>query len=166
MIASTQDLERTQKLAQKGLWTTGLLTFFFPLLGYMYTGRYKALLKGFGICLGALFVFFLINPSAADDEDSANGIFFLYLVGATIDNTRAVRKAKNSVGTQPVLNPDLNVKLLKLAKAKGEISLADCVIETSLPPEKIQGVLNDLQRQDLIRVANRSSDGAVVYRIV
>ncbi|NES95888.1 MAG: hypothetical protein F6K32_11755, partial [Desertifilum sp. SIO1I2] len=62
--------------------------------------------------------------------------------------------------------PDLNVKLLKLAKARGEISLADCVIETSLPPEKIQGVLNDLQRQDLIRVANRSSDGAVVYRIV
>jgi hypothetical protein len=92
----TANLEKTEKLAQKGTLLTGILTFFMPLLGYMYTGRYKALFKTFSIFFGILVLCFMAEPSLDEDEDFMTGMMFLYGAGTAIENTRAVSHAKKT----------------------------------------------------------------------
>ncbi|NJK37753.1 MAG: hypothetical protein HC835_13525 [Oscillatoriales cyanobacterium RM2_1_1] len=167
----TQDLDPTQELAQKNTWTTGVLTFLIPLFGYIYTKRYKALLTTFGVFLGLTTLCYLSEPSLEEDEDFIAGMMFLYSVGATVENTRAIGQAKKRVISQapmvPLLNPDrAKIQLLRLAKAQGEMTLAECVLETDCSPAEIRQWLEELQREDLIQIDNRERDGAIVYRII
>ncbi|EAW35163.1 hypothetical protein [Lyngbya sp. PCC 8106] len=160
-----------QKLAEKSTWATGVLTFFLLPIGYIYTGRYRALLKGFGITIGVLVLCFIADPSLEDDEDFTDGIGGLYVIAATVENTRAVHKAKQLKG-KPVgktkNNPaqDVQVQLIKLARKEGEMTIADCVLETGLNPQEVRVILDGLLREDVIRIDNRERDGAVVYRLV
>jgi hypothetical protein len=165
----TANLEKTEKLAQKGTLLTGILTFFMPLLGYMYTGRYKALFKTFSIFFGILVLCFMAEPSLDEDEDFMTGMMFLYGAGTAIENTRAVSHAKKRIRNQqiPAINPDkIKIQLLKAAKVQGAITVADCVLETGCSAAEIRQYLEELQQEDLIRVDNRESDGAIIYRMI
>lgn len=171
MDSPNQEAEKLEKLAQKSTWATGLLTFFFLPGGYIYTRRYKALLKGFGITFGILVLSFIANPSLEDDEDFTDAIGGLYVIAATIENTRAVHKAKQ-LKSQPLPNSknnvakDVQVQLIKFTQQKGEVTVADCVLETGLNPQEVRVILDKLLRQDVMRIDNRERDGAVVYRLV
>lgn len=159
--------ERTEKLAQKNSWATALLTLFFLPIGYVYTGRYKALFTGLGIAIGAILLCYMGDPYLEDDEDFNTGASFIYTVIATVENTRAVNKAKRQ--TKGKSNPgseDIRVQLIKLAHKMGEVTLSDLVVETGRTPREIRTILDELQREDLMRVHNRSRDGAVVYSAV
>jgi hypothetical protein len=48
----------------------------------------------------------------------------------------------------------------------GEVTLSDLVVETGRTPQEIRTILEELQREDLMRIHNRSRDGAVVYSAV
>lgn len=166
MTHDIQPIERTQKLAEKSTWITAILTFFLPILGYIYTGRYKALFISLAIFVGTTGFAIAGDPSLEDDDDFFSGAGFIYMVATAIENTRAVRKSKKQL--QPVNQPDRNirVKLLKFTKERGEVTLSDLAIEMGLDPQEIRKILNELEREDLMRVSNRSSDGAVVYRVI
>ncbi|MGL5081505.1 MAG: hypothetical protein ACRC8A_08455 [Microcoleaceae cyanobacterium] len=167
----TQNSERTQQLAQKNIWATGMLTGLSPLFGYIYTGRYKALFTTLSIFLGVTALCYLGEPSLEDDEDFFTGMMFLYGVGTAVENTRAVSQARKHSKSQDPKIPQLNldqtkIQLLKLAKAQGEMTMADCVLETGCDPAEIRQILAELQREDLIQVGNRERDGAVIYRMI
>lgn len=167
MTNDLQLAERDRNLAQKSSWITGVLTFFLPPFGHIYTGRYKALLISFAILVGTIG---LVNSS--DDDDAGLGV--IYLVATTVENTRAVLQAKKrTLGTATVpaigtIKParNLKVEILKFMKGKEEVSLSDLVIETELDSRDIMVILNELERESLIRGYNRASDGAVVYRAI
>ena len=165
----TQNVETTQKLAKKSTWATGFLTFFFPLFGYIYTGRYKALFKTAGILFGMMVLCIAADPSLEDDDDFMTGVMFLYGAGTALENTRAVGQAKKRLQEQTLPKSNSNpvkIQLLKLAKAQTEVTLADCVIETDCSPQEVRQLLEELEGEDLIRSQNRDRDGAVVYRIL
>ncbi len=163
------NLEKTQKLAQKSTLLTGTLTFFLPLIGYIYTGRYKALFKTASILLGILLLCFMADPSIEDDEDFMTGMMFLYGAGTALENSRSVSHAKKRLQAQrvKVLNPDqMKIQILKLAKQQGTITVADCVLETGESVAEIRQLLGELQQEDLMQIDNRESDGAIIYRII
>ncbi|CDM96815.1 MAG: hypothetical protein P5702_19440 [Limnospira sp. PMC 1291.21] len=168
-MSDSQDAERISKLAKKNAWTTGLLTFFFLPIGYIYTGRYKALFKGFGIVV----LIMVFGSMLEDDDEFFDLVRGLYVVGATIENVRAVNQAKKLNGglkqnNSANLPSDNNVelKLLKLIKRNREVTLADCVIETSLSSQQVRETLEEMMKQQLITIDNRESDGSIVYRLI
>ena len=165
----TQELEKTKKLAEKNTRATAFLTFFMPLLGYIYTGRFKAMLIGLGMFVGVTGVCVAGDLDRDEKEDLTLALQFLYGVGTAIENSRAVAAAKKRLQEQkfPAINPEtVKFQLLKLAKAKGEVTLADCVLETCRPAPEVRQLLHELQREDLMMVGNREPDGAVVYRVI
>ncbi len=44
--------------------------------------------------------------------------------------------------------------------------LADCVLATGQETEKVKLLLEQMQRDELIEVGNRESDGAIIYRMI
>lgn len=76
------------------------------------------------------------------------------------------QKASQSASNNQTFHAALNVQILKLAKQHGEVTLADLVIETEMPPEKVRKVVIELERHDLMRSSNRQHDDAVVYRVI
>ncbi|MDT9312789.1 MULTISPECIES: hypothetical protein [Oscillatoriales] len=144
-MSDSQDTERISKLANKNAWATGLLTFFFLPIGYIYTGRYKALFKGFGIVILITFLGLMIDSSLEDDDEFFDLVAGIYVVVATIENVRAVNQAKklnsglnqNNSANLPSAN-NVELKLLKLMKRNREVTLADCVIETGLSSQQVR----------------------------
>ncbi|MEB3282189.1 MAG: hypothetical protein VKK42_25055 [Lyngbya sp.] len=165
----TQELENTKKLAQKNTRATAILTFFMPLLGYIYTGRYKAMLMSLGIFIGVTGICVAGDLDLDETEDLTLGLQFLYGVGTALENSRAVSQAKKRLQEQklPAINPQQQkIQLLRLAQAKGEVTLAECVLEINCPASEVHQLLKELQQEDLMIVANRERDGAVVYRMI
>ena len=56
--------------------------------------------------------------------------------------------------------------ILKLLKERREATLADCVLATGQETEKVKVLLEQMQRDELIEVGNRESDGAIIYRMI
>ncbi len=169
LVAMTQERDQTQQLAQKQIRATALLTFFFPFLGYIYTGRYKALLISLGLFVGVAGVSVSANPKLEHQGDFTLGLQVLYGVGAALENARAVSQAKKRLREQkfPVINSErLKIQLLRLAKRQGEVTLTDCVLEINSPASEVRVLLEELQREELMIVGNRDHDGAVVYRVI
>ncbi|MBS0017293.1 MAG: hypothetical protein KFF72_13240 [Arthrospira sp. SH-MAG29] len=172
-MSDSQDTERISKLANKNAWATGLLTFLFFPIGYIYTGRYKALFKGFGIVILITFLGLMIDSSLEDDDEFFDLVAGIYVVVATIENVRAVNQAKklnsglnqNNSANLPSAN-NVELKLLKLMKRNREVTLADCVIETSLSTQQVRETLEEMMIQELITMDNRESDGSIVYRLI
>jgi hypothetical protein len=177
MNTQQQEFEKIQQLATKNSWLTGLLTFFLLPVGYIYTGRYKAMFIGFGIMVGFTALCIAGDPSLENDDDFSTGVGFLYMIGATIDNTSAVNQAKKRLKNFQTLDnnyqhlpqqsaPNLKITLLRFAKQQGEVTVADCVIETGQDAQQIRDILRQLINEDLLTTGNRDSDGAVVYRVI
>lgn len=159
-IKTPQQLKR---LAQSSIWGAGVLTFCLTPAGYLYAGRNKLALITLVIWL-PLFL--------ASEIEAMSGLMGFFIIGATIENVTAIHRAKAAVKQQGIHTQHeedasrLTITLLKLAQEKGEITMADCVIKTEKTPEEIRTILLELEQQDLLRTANRASDGAVVYRLV
>jgi uncharacterized membrane protein len=168
MPESEKELKSIQKRANKKIWITALLSFFIPFAGYLYTVRYRAAIIAFFSML------LLISAEDTMDEDAANTLYSFFAIGVAVENSISVRKARElaqqkgfqSSSDSYARLPNANVEILKLGKERGEVTLADIVIETGLPPEKVREVVMELERQDLVRSYNREHDGAVVYRVV
>lgn len=165
-----------EKRANKNLFLTGFLTFFFAPFGYLYTNRYW----------GAAITFFLFI--AVMEELDFEDIWGVIAVGTTIENIMAVRNARdklaiasrnenNSLPFQPISNtpqhsfaqkinqpPNLELQILKALKKEGEMTLSDIVIATELSPSIIKETLLKLETEQLIYGYNRDGDGAVVYK--
>ncbi|MEB3309299.1 MAG: TM2 domain-containing protein [Snowella sp.] len=59
----------------------------------------------------------------------------------------------------------LDVAILKICSTKLEgATVTECVVETGADPQAVKDTLNQLCKQDLLIVSNRSSDHAVVYK--
>ena len=56
--------------------------------------------------------------------------------------------------------------ILKLLSERPEATLADCILATGQDTSKIKALLEQMQRDELIEVGNRESDGAIVYRMI
>ncbi|MEL7039134.1 MAG: hypothetical protein AAFO04_26520 [Cyanobacteria bacterium J06592_8] len=165
----TQELETTKKLAQKQTKATAYLTLFMPLLGYIYTGRYKAMLMGLGIFLGVTGICVSGDLDFKKKENLTLALQTLYGVGSAIENARAVSQAKKRLkqSKTPAINSDRQkIQLLRLAKAQGEVTLVDCVLELNSSASEVRQLLHELQTEELMIVENRENDGAVVYRIL
>ncbi|MBD2579516.1 serine/threonine-protein kinase [Oscillatoria sp. FACHB-1406] len=156
--------ERDRKLAQKSLWIAGILTVGGNFMGYIYTGRYKALLLSY-LMLACAVIFLSVNDLSLKD------IVQYYLIATAIENTRAISKAKKrnfkrmqSKFSQP--STSLKVELLKYIKSKRGVLLSDLVIETGLEVQEIQRILDELKRDNLVRQYYRFTDGALAYRVI
>ncbi|WP_413166926.1 hypothetical protein ACL6C3_09510 [Capilliphycus salinus ALCB114379] len=170
-VAMTQELEKTKKLAEKNTRATAFLTFFMPLLGYIYTGRYKAMLMSLGMFVGVTGICVAGDLELDETEDLTLALQVLYGVGTAVENSRAVSQAKRRLQEQKfkTINPTAEqqkIQLLRLAKTQGEVTLADCVLEINSPAAEVRQLLKELQQEDLMIVGNRETDGAVVYRII
>jgi hypothetical protein len=156
--------QQVRKLAKKSAWGAGLLTFFLTPAGYLYTGRKKLAL--------IVLVIWLPLIMAPEDNDSLSALLGFLIIGATIENIMAIRKARETIKESGINTEqeeeasDLTIALLKLTQEKGEVTMADCVIKTGKSPEELRDALLELEHQDLLRSGNRESDGAVVYRLV
>ncbi|WP_069789225.1 hypothetical protein A5482_009785 [Cyanobacterium sp. IPPAS B-1200] len=174
-----EKLYNLEKKANKNLFITGLLTFFFSPIGYLYTNRYW----------GAAITFFIFF--AMVDEPDFEEVWGVIAVGGTIENIIAVRHARdklaiasrNENGTlpfQPIASPvqnqqpafppkanqpqNLEILILKAIKEQGEMTVSDVVIATELSPAIVKETLLQLETEQLICGYNRHSDGAVVYK--
>ena len=56
--------------------------------------------------------------------------------------------------------------ILQLLSEQPEATLADCVLATGEETSEVKVVLEQMQREELITVDNRETDGAIVYRII
>ena len=68
-----------------------------------------------------------------------------------------------TISTAP--ESDIHI-ILKLLKENKEATLADCVLATHKGVQTVKKLLLQMQRDELIEIGNRESDGVVVYRIV
>lgn len=168
MSDTQKDLKKARKRADKNLWVTAILTFLIPFGGYIYTLRYPAAVIAF------LAMMFLFSAEEVIDDDATDTLYGLFAVSVAVENSLSVRKARELTkkqgfmpgSTTPRPLPNTQVQILKLGKQQGEMTLADFVVATELPPAQIQETLIELERSDLVRSYNRESDGAVVYRVV
>lgn len=161
MASEIESLERDRKLASKSTWITGLLTFFIPPVGYLYTERVKALLISLAITVTGI-------VGMGSSRNSDNPAWGLYMIIGTIENTRAVRQAKKRTFGSVSGNPTQNIKvvILKFIKNNPGSSLSELVIETGLEAKQVLAIVNELERDNLVRGYNRSRDGVVVYQII
>ena len=174
---SNTDLEKFNNLANKNTWITAILTFFIPIGGYIYTGRYKQMFIGFAVAVGLMGCAIAGDPSLEEDDEFLESFGFMYMIAVAIENSRAVHNAKKHTNknssirnfSNNQLNSDLDslkISLLKLLKSKGEMTTAECIIETDCNANQIRQAFNQLQQDELITISNRFQDGAVVYNIV
>lgn len=157
---------KINKRAGKNLWITSILTFLIPFGGYIYTVRYRA----------AVIIFFLMMMLLSDEviDDSSEELYSFFIFGAAIENVISVQKARKLGQNKPIQPsriplkqlPNLQVEVLKVGKAQGEMTLSDFVIATEASPDIMTEILMELERADMVRVYNRESDGVVVYQVI
>ncbi len=66
----------------------------------------------------------------------------------------------------PILIMSPTHLILKLLSEQPEATLADCVLATGEETSKVKVLLEQMQREELITVGNRESDGAIIYRMI
>lgn len=174
MSENEKELKTLQNRANKSIELTGFLTLVFPALGYLYTARYASAFISFLIlCL-------IIFNATYDYAFEAGFPYLFFALITAVENSRSVSDAKNVVQqkvqkaqkvSQPISNNQtplavLDVQILKIGKERGEVTMADLVIETGMPPEKVRQTVKELECHDLMRSSNREHDGAVVYRVI
>lgn len=99
-------------------------------------------------------------------------IFDLLLIPEMVEEKNFQLRARLTEARYPHL-PPANVpspsdthSILKLLSERAEATLADCILATGQETAKIKALLEQMQRDELIEVGNRESDGAIVYRMI
>ena len=89
-----QELAKLYKLSQKNIATAAILSFLFPIGGYIYTARWKA----FWILFSVLFGIILIGTINEKDDEKVDGLAtfcgVVAAIVAPIDNGIAIQSAK------------------------------------------------------------------------
>lgn len=72
-----------------------------------------------------------------------------------------------SLPTNDALSAEhIDRQILKLCKAKGEMTLLDCFLELEDIPKRIlKARLENLVREEFLEISNRETDGKIVYRL-
>ncbi|MDX2255522.1 MAG: hypothetical protein NW214_08415 [Pseudanabaenaceae cyanobacterium bins.39] len=92
-----QELARTYKLSQKNIATAAILSFLFPIGGYIYTARWKAFCIIFSICVG-LITFSTINERDDRKVDELTKFWGIVLsITAAIDNSIGINVAREKI---------------------------------------------------------------------
>lgn len=92
-----QELAKTYKLSQKNIVIAAILSFFLPIGGYIYTGRWKAFWILFGVLFG---IIMLGSVNERDEEKIDNLATFCGVVAAIvapIDNSIAIQSAREKI---------------------------------------------------------------------
>ncbi|MDB9315788.1 hypothetical protein PN462_21925 [Spirulina sp. CS-785/01] len=168
MSDTEQTLQKIQKQAKKKIWITAILTFFVPFGGYLYTLRYTASLLAF------IAMMLLISAEDVIGEDPSDTLYGFFIFGVAIENSLAVKKARDKAqekglqldSTPQASLPNAKVQILKAGKQQSEFTVSDIVVMTELSPERVKPLLLEMEREDLIRSYNRDSDGAIVYKVI
>jgi len=63
-------------------------------------------------------------------------------------------------------HPPLEVQLLKVCRDQQGATLSDCVIASERSADEVRAKVQELCLEELLVVANRETDGAVIYRAV
>jgi hypothetical protein len=173
MTISGKEKVRLANLAHKNIFLLSFLTIVFtPIVGYAYTGRYLQLIVSF--------VAFFITLSFSINYELYSFVTYS-LIGwyllSSIENSLAVSNARDKLVNEsfegssenPIYfgkksNENIQIQLLKLMRQKRGVTLADCVIETGMNSQKIKPVLEQMVKDDLITVNNRTEDGTIIYR--
>ena len=101
-------------------------------------------------------------------------IFDLLLIPEMVEKKNFSYRARLADVQYPQLPSDVTANppqsdihlILKLLSERPEATLADCVLATGKNTSKVQALLEQMQRDELIEVGNRKSDGAIVYRMI
>jgi hypothetical protein len=92
-----QELAKTYKLSQKNMVTAVILSLIFPIGGYIYTARWKALCIIFSILVGIL----TVSTINENDEEKIDGLTTFWgvvvAVAASIDNSIAIQNAREKI---------------------------------------------------------------------
>ena len=151
-----------------------VLSLFTGLGGYLYTGRYRALLISFGI----IFSIGITTTADREDPEALSDFAAVFLLTSLVDNATAIHhnreklKIKQHFETSPYQNyyhsnhEALRVSLLRLIKNHDRCTVADLIIAIGVDAEIVRNQLLMLQQQNLITSENRLEDGAMVYRLV
>ena len=78
----------------------------------------------------------------------------------------AINYSELSSEDSPMLRQSPTHSILQLLSEQPEATLADCVLATGEETTKVKVILEQMQREELITVDNRETDGAIVYRII
>ncbi len=90
-----RELRRVYHLAQRAYWVTVLLGLLIPITAYLYTRRWRAMCI-FLALIGFMGVVFA--PEEESDEwEPSPMLMVLAAVGSTVDNTQAIRWAKQKM---------------------------------------------------------------------
>lgn len=92
-----QELARTYKLSQKNIAIAAILSFLFPISGYIYTARWKAFWIFFGVIFG---VIMLGSVNERDEEKIDSLATFCGVVAAIvapIDNSIVIQSAREKI---------------------------------------------------------------------
>ena len=92
-----QELAKIYKLSQKNITTAAILSFLFPIGGYIYTARWKAFWILFGIIFG---IIMLGSINERDEEKIDRLSTFCGVVAAIvspIDNSIAIQSARDKI---------------------------------------------------------------------
>ncbi len=101
-------------------------------------------------------------------------IFDLLLIPGMVEEKNFQLRARLGSAGSAQLPPAVNTippqsdthLILKLLSSRPEATLADCVLATGQDTSKVKARLEQMQRDELIEVGNRESDGAIVYRMI
>jgi hypothetical protein len=92
-----QELAKTYKLSQKNITTAVILSFLFPIGGYMYTTRWKAFCIIFSVCVG-LITFSTINERDERKIDELTKFWGIVMsITAAIDNGISITNARERI---------------------------------------------------------------------
>lgn len=172
MTNATPDVDKkiisAEKLANKKINISVIVSLFLPFAGYIYTGRWLS------VCI-CLVLWFIIVGSAESTAEGGGTILSLIIgIVAAIDNLTSINRAKRlvqSVNEQKKSTTHINhsdeLRILKILRQHSRgMSLADIIIETELPSQVVKEIVIRLEKDDLVRSYNRSDDGALIYKIV
>lgn len=174
MTQTNIDWDKTTAIALKQTWLAVILSLFTGIGGYLYTGRYRALLISFGIIFGIG----ITTTAEQEDPESLYDFGAVFLLTSIVDNATAIHhnrqklKIKQHFETSQYQNyyhtnqEALRVNLLRLIKNHEQCTVADLIIAIGVDAEIVRNQLLVLQKQNLITSENRLEDGAMIYRLV
>ena len=92
-----QEFAKTYKLSQKNMAIAGIISFLFPIGGYIYTARWKAFWILFSIFVG-IFTISTINENDEKKIDSVTTCLGAVMaVAASADNCIAIQNAREKI---------------------------------------------------------------------
>ncbi|MGL4499689.1 MAG: hypothetical protein ACRCU2_11555 [Planktothrix sp.] len=96
--------------------------------------------------------------------------YIVYLSISIIESSSAVINARKKLSIleypekNDLLNENIEIILIKFARKKEGVTLADCIIETGMSSREIKQILQQMLEDEVIELGNRKEDGAIIYR--